>query len=76
MVQSLHHQFSHLAITHLLQDDNRHADSLAYLPSKIDLDTPRIITVEMQDKPSYKPPIKIHLAKDIKRIIVTDIKDN
>lgn len=36
MVKSLTQWFQHLHITHLLQDDNHHTDSLAFLESKVD----------------------------------------
>lgn len=60
---------------HLLRDDNFHADSLAYLASKIDLEIPRTITVEVRDDPSYTPIPEVNMIKDIKKITDADIKD-
>lgn len=75
MVNSLQHQFKKFHITCLLQDDNRHAESLVYLTSKIDLEIPWKITVKIRDEPTYTPTLKVNVILDVKKILDVDIKD-
>lgn len=58
-------KISQFTIIHLLCDDNRHADSMIYLTLKIHLDIPRTTTVDVRDKPSYIPPLEVHMVKDL-----------
>lgn len=53
MVKYLQWQFIYFHISHLLRDDNRHANSLAYLGSKIYSKMPSTITIEVWDVLHY-----------------------
>ncbi|KAF5198793.1 hypothetical protein FRX31_011620, partial [Thalictrum thalictroides] len=65
--KSLLQTFQKWEIQHTPRQNNRHADSLAYLASQIDTDKPRMVYVDVRTTPAYNT--EIHQINEISDLI-------
>ncbi|KAL5702453.1 hypothetical protein ACHQM5_027671 [Ranunculus cassubicifolius] len=74
--KSLITRFKSFNIEHVPRDNNRHADSLAYLASKIETEMPRVLRIEVQDHPAYKPRPQVNLISDLYEATAEEISNS
>ena len=53
--------FEQFSISHVPRDQNREADALAYLGSKLNSDMPKVLRIDVQQEPAYayKPQVAV-----------------